>query len=180
MVDVFSGLGGASAAMKDRGWRVTTIDIDPKFNPDICADVRKVRWPAIRPAWRVDLLWLSPPCDEFARESMPWCKTGVPPSLDMVRASMRLRDEIGPRFWLLEEVRGARRYLDPLLGPPLVQLGPSQSFLWGNVPALLVPQTIAGKERKGSTAEAARAAIRYDVSNAVAIAVERAIEAGLG
>lgn len=31
MLDLFAGLGGASAAMCERGWDVVTVDADPAF-----------------------------------------------------------------------------------------------------------------------------------------------------
>lgn len=51
MLDLCCGLKGASAAMRDRGWEVVR-------------------------GRRPDLVWASPPCTEFSRESMPWTKTG--------------------------------------------------------------------------------------------------------
>ena len=39
VLDLFSGLGGFSQAFKDRGHKVTTLDNNPEFNPDICIDI---------------------------------------------------------------------------------------------------------------------------------------------
>ena len=78
MVDLGAGLKGASQAMKERGWEVITLDIDPRFNCTITADV--LTWNPLD-VWRmtsarqIDLLWFSMPCDEFSRESMPWSRT---------------------------------------------------------------------------------------------------------
>ena len=57
----------------------------------------------------IDLLWASPPCEEFAREWMPWSKTGKAPSMDLVNAVYRLVEEIQPRWWIIENVKGANR-----------------------------------------------------------------------
>ena len=35
MLDLCSGLGGASKAMKERGWDVITVDVNPEFSPDV-------------------------------------------------------------------------------------------------------------------------------------------------
>lgn len=32
MLDLCAGLGGASAAMRERGWRVITLDADPAYS----------------------------------------------------------------------------------------------------------------------------------------------------
>jgi hypothetical protein len=57
-LDLCSGLGGASQPALDRGWRVIRVDIDPRFKPDIVADVRAL---PLKP-FHVDVLWASPPC----------------------------------------------------------------------------------------------------------------------
>ena len=39
ILDIFAGLGGASAAFKDRGWDVVTVDNDPRFDCTHTADL---------------------------------------------------------------------------------------------------------------------------------------------
>ena len=58
MLDLFSGLGGASRAMRERGWDVITVDIEPEFNPSIIADISTYHYEGKLP---VDLVWASPP-----------------------------------------------------------------------------------------------------------------------
>lgn len=106
MLDLCCGLKGASAAMRERGWEVVTIDNDPRFDPDVVADVRTFRWEGPRP----DLVWSSPPCVEFSRESMPWCRRGIVPDMSIVDACVRISRESDARFWLLENVRGAIKW----------------------------------------------------------------------
>ena len=86
MLDLCCGLKGASASFLSRGWDVVTLDIDPVFHPDIVADLRDWEWHGGRP----DLIWLSDPCTEFSRESMPWCKTGNTPDLSIVQGGLRV------------------------------------------------------------------------------------------
>jgi hypothetical protein len=52
MLDLFAGLGGASQAMIDRGWRVVRVDLEPRLRPDVVADVAHL---PLR--WQPDLLW---------------------------------------------------------------------------------------------------------------------------
>lgn len=165
MLDLFAGLGGASQAMRDRGWTVTTVDADPRFATTITADVTGWRWESATP----DLLWASPPCSDFARESMPWCRTGRTPDFALVDATIRLVREIRPRFWVLENVRGAQRWL----GRAPAHYGPF--YLWGWYPpfAATVPPF---KERLTSRRQAERAKVPYDLSDALAEAVEDAMD----
>lgn len=163
MLDLCAGLGGASQAMRDRGWDVVTLDNDPRFGCDITADLSTWHYHGPRP----DLVWISPPCTEFARESMPWCRTGAAPDMTLMLAARRLVDEIEPRYWVLENVRGAVRYL----GPPREIHGPF--FLWGHFPSLGRPVlTMRKKESYGSDQQAERAMIPAALSTALALAIE--------
>ena len=168
MLDLFAGLGGASQAMRERGWQVVTVDINPEFEPDIVVDIRVFRWNGPRP----DLVWASPPCTEFAREFMPWTKTGRVPDLSLVMAALRIVAETQPRFWVLENVRGAIRWLRPIIGPPRAIVGPFH--LWGFFPQLPAVNTSGWRKKESlpSSARAERAKIPYELSRAVAIACE--------
>lgn len=164
MLDICAGLGGASAAMLDRGWQVITLDNDPAFDCDITADIRTWSWQGRRP----DLIWCSPPCDEFARESMPWCKTGVTPDMSLIRACQRIIKETRPRYWVIENVRGAL----PYLGRPSARVVPF--YLWGHFPPISLNLKMRKKESMSSTWAAERAMIPYPLSLAMATAIEQA------
>lgn len=163
MLDLCAGLGGASQAMRERGWTVVTLDYDPRFGTDIVADLSTWRYEGPTP----DLVWCSPPCTEFSRESMPWCRTGAMPDLTLLKAARRLVGEIQPRYWILENVRGAV----PYLGRPREIHGPF--FLWGHFPRLGRPRlAMRPKESYSSRQQAERAMIPRALSEAVALAVE--------
>ena len=168
MLDLFSGLGGASQAMKDRGWHVVRVDNDPSLRPDIVADIREWSWDGLRP----DLIWASPPCEEFSREFMPWRRTGEEPDLSLVLAAKHIIDECQPRFWVIENVKGAVRWLNSILGPPRLVIGPY--FLWGFFPDIGDVDTseFPRKERMSSRCRRERAKIPYSLSQAFALACE--------
>jgi hypothetical protein len=162
MLDLCSGLGGASQAMRARGWHVVTLDNTPAFAPDVLADLAAWSWYGPRP----DLIWASPPCTEFSRESMPWCKTGAVPSLALIHAAQRVIREAGPRYWVIENVRGAV----PYLGAPRAICGPF--YLWGHFPLPGIVRTGRKKESYSSSWRAERARIPYALSEAFAVAIE--------
>ena len=172
MLDLFSGLGGASQVMRERGWKVVSVDVNPDVSPDILADIRDFEWRGPRP----DLVWASPPCVEFSRESMPWTRTGRKPDLSLVLATLRVVSETRPRFWVLENVRGAVRWLQPILGAPRTIVFPFH--LWGFFPDLGQIDTSGwrNKESLSSASPAERAKIPRELSAAVAIACESQIE----
>ena len=155
--------------MKERGWKVITLDFDPRFECDITADVREWHYPAELP--RPDFVWASPPCDEFARESMPWSKTGKIPDMSIVLACKRIIEEAQPRYYVIENVRGAINYFRPHFGNYRYHVG--AFYLWGFFP---VPGQIKNnwkkKESYGSKQRAERAVIPAPLSRAIAIQAE--------
>src|SRR3990167_1895488 len=169
MLDICSGLEGASAAMQERGWEVVTIDNDPSFKPTIIADARLWSWNGRRP----DLVWCSPPCTEFAKFAMPcWYdpKELPDPDMNIVLGCKRIIDECQPRFWIIENVRGAAPFFAPLLGRPRVY---RPYFLWGYFPPLGRVGGWGAKTKKlSSSARAERAKIPYRLSLAIARAIE--------
>jgi hypothetical protein len=167
MLDICAGLGGASQAMKDRGWTVVTLDNNPKFGTEIVADIRTWSWRTNRP----DLIWCSPPCTEFAREFMPWCKTGEEPDLSILKACTRIIDQANPRYWVIENVKGALKWFEPILGKPSYVCNPY--YLWGHFPSIDHVRVVSHKESLSSSQDAERGLIPYRLSNALAEAIER-------
>lgn len=194
MLDLFCGLGGASAAMRERGWTVIGVDNRPELEPDVLADIATYCYDGPP----VDLLWASPPCTEFAKaDKRCWYPDAPNPSLELVEAALRIVVEARPRWWLLENVRGARPYFLTHVGPGGLKLGAPvlqrpPTYLWGSPPPglLLPPPGHGHKEycsRRSSDPRAQRltsnhrrsqlrAIIPYPISYAVARAVERALQ----
>lgn len=165
MLDLFAGLGGASAAMRDRGWEVTTVDCDFGFGCTMTSTVEAFEWKG----GPVDLLWASPPCVEFTRASLPWIKDASVPSLALVQRTVELVRTINPRFWVLENVRGSTRYIRPLLGEERQRHGPF--YLWGCFPPFHCPVEVFKQQLSGRFPER-RAKIPYALSLALARACE--------
>lgn len=163
MLDLFSGTGQASEPFRAAGWEVVRVEIDPSFEAEVHADVAHWSWSGAKPR----LIWASPPCTEFSRESMPWCRTGKPPSLDLVAAAVRIIRECDPDFWVIENVKGATRYLTPFLGRPLC-LGPVRLF--GRFPRFRrsVPPW---KERLSSKQRVRRAAMPLQIGQGLLEAI---------
>lgn len=174
MVDLFAGHGGASAAQAERGWRVHRVDTADRagelFAPAGVvlhrADVREWRWAG----GPVDLVWASVPCTEFARESMPWCRTGGAPSLDLLHAALARIEEMAPRWWCVENVRGAQPWFRSVLGEAVAHVG--ACYLWGRLPPVTWPRVAPHKERKSGQRPDLRSVVPYAVSMALADAVE--------
>jgi hypothetical protein len=125
VLDLFSGLGGWSAAFKDRGHTVITVDNNPKFNPTICADINNLDIDRfIQEYGYPDVVLASPPCNHFSIASVyrHWDKDGNPnpetiESIRLVGNTIRFILSLHPRYWILENPRGMMRRV---IGKPSV------------------------------------------------------------
>lgn len=132
VLDLFSGLGGFSQAFKDRGHDVVTIDNNTEFEPDILADILTMD---INLLCSYDVILASPPCTEFSKSSMPdsWNKNiTVNPDTKLTERTIEIIEKIKPKYWIIENVQGARKYFKPILGDYKKKVG--SRYLWGEFP----------------------------------------------
>lgn len=117
VLDLFSGLGGFSAAFRQRGHEVVRVDLDPRYHPEVVADVRLLRYPSISLWGGFDVVLASPPCQYFsvARAWHGYPAQEVAEAVGTVATALRLVSEIRPTFWVLENPRGKLRHF---LGSP--------------------------------------------------------------
>lgn len=141
VIDAFSGLGGASEAFLRSGDEVHRFDNNPLLRDvpntqlmDLVATPPHLVCPGVVP----DLVWCSPPCTEFSMgysgprpRAIRAGRTHFP-DLRCLKTSIRLVEYFDPRFWVVENVHGAIRYLTPYLGKPTQIIG--QYALWGSFP----------------------------------------------
>lgn len=120
VLDLCCGLKGFSRAFRDAGCDVTTVDIDARLNPDICADVRTLNLTGY------EIVLAAPPCIEYSRKDLPWTRETAPgPDRSIWQACERIARECDARLFCLENVRGAI----PYHGKPQVSAAPR--FFWG-------------------------------------------------
>jgi len=173
MLDICCGFGGASAAFRARGWDVVSVDIEPLVKPDVICDVRFFTWHGSRP----DLIWCSPPCTEFARiDNFPG-RDFPEPDMSIYLACKRIISEAKPRYWVIENVRGAI----PYFGQPAYSHRPQ--FLWGFFPDLgrvvyrSPKNDVSGKNRpEGMGYKQGRALNRAVIPYPLSAALCRAVE----
>lgn len=135
-VDLFSGLGGFSAAFEDASdWEVFTVDLDPddRFNPDLTADIMDLSptdllaeippEPCQSGAGDTFVILASPPCTEFSIAASRYEKIvdGEPQTPEakdavaLVYHTLGLIKGLNPDYWFLENPRG---YLRHIIGEP--------------------------------------------------------------
>jgi len=162
ILDLCSGLGGGSSAFRENGWTVITLDYDPVFRTDIVCDLRS--WSPASLGVRPDVIWFSPPCTEFAREFMPWSKTGVDPDLSILLAGLAVIKYFNPDYYLIENVKGAISWFSPVLGSYRVSYDPY--YFWGffPLPGVVNRRVWKRKSSFGSKQEFQRSKIPYNLS----------------
>lgn len=160
-VDLYSGTGQATSAFRKHGWTVVAVDCERPARgrpPEVLADVRKLPL-----AGQVDFLWSSPPCQEFSDARSG--SVNRRPSLEHIVATFEAVRRLRPRFWILENVRGAI----PFLGIPVQKIGPW--CLWGYFPPIRTSLAMATHRKSRWRSAAARAAVPVEFADAVYAAV---------
>ena len=176
MLDLCCGKKGASKEFVKAGWDVLTVDIDPKFNPDIVADINNLHLEA---PGRFDLIWASPKCTDYSKISLPasWkCNGGkhTPPDMRLFLNCYRVIRYLQPRYWVIENVRGAVPYFRLVLGEPVKRVG--SRILWGEFP-IFDTSPKYGKWKLPPTPD--RAEIRSEIPAGISKALCRACSAGV-
>jgi len=156
ILDLFSGLGGASSAFVDRGHSVVTLDNAPRFGCTITADILNVTVDDLLGYGPFDFVWASPPCTAFSVASIGhhWggghrryepkteaAATGI----EIVAHTIRLITGLEPRAWIIENPRGVLRKLPVMDGierrtVTYCQYGMNHmkpTDLWGGFPSTL-------------------------------------------
>jgi len=173
VLDLFSGLGGFSQAFKDRGHTVHTLDNNPEFRTTWTYDIKE-----FQPVLEYDVILASPPCTEFSKASMPdsWNNNRkVNPDTELVEEAMRIIRVSQPTYWVLENVRGSRPFIEPILGKYRKRVG--SRYLWGNFPIFYCTHKYGKWKLPPSKDRAAlRSLIPYELSLSLCMAIENVIK----
>ena len=191
MLDLFSGLGGASEAMvNDPKWEVLRIENNPLLSgvqntEMICVlEFRDTLASMIEEGYvpePVDVLWASPPCVAFSLAySAPQSiaiRNGEEyhPDMSLVEAVWDIANMLNPRYLIVENVRGAIKHFAPIFGKQKMVINHS-IILWGHFPSFTVGKIESKYANNGSSRDPLRpnkrALIPFEVSNALKEAVE--------
>lgn len=138
VIDLFSGFGGASEAFLQAGDNVMRIENNPLLSEVPATRVMDVQDFTNYGRPVPDLVIACPPCTEFSNGyngPRPVAQRSGRihfPSLRLIEVAVRQIEEMQPRYWLIENVVGSIKYLEPYLGKPRQIIGPY--VFWGNFP----------------------------------------------
>src|SRR2546427_3016063 len=140
--DGMCGMGGMSVGFRRQGFDCIGLDkVDAGYPYTLLLeDIQEFdgnEWKG-----KVDVAHFSPPCQDFSQfsKSSMVIKVRGPPDpergMKLVREAVRVLKEMEPRFWTIENVKGARKHFYPLLGWPVFHNGPWN--LWGKFPKFML------------------------------------------
>ena len=118
VLDLFSGGKSLKKPCIDMGFEYYSVDIDNKLMPDLVADIGTLSAPDIQLS--PDIIWASPPCTCFSVASIGvhWEKingnllpktTEAKNAISLILNTLKLIGEINPKYWFIENPRGALR-----------------------------------------------------------------------
>lgn len=190
ILDLFSGLGGASQAFADdEAWGILRIENNP-----LLGDVEHTRLMDIFEfrdwlleqknrygPFSVDVLWASPPCREFSLAHSAPRSIAIregrgeeyEPYMGFLDVAMEIIEIVAPRYWIIENVRGAIKYFTPKLGEPSQIHG--AYVLWGNYPKF-TPKEFATKAEKDKRWDPLRSNHKAKVPMAISQSLKDAVE----
>ena len=151
-LELCSGYGSFSHVAKTE-YDVTTIDIDPYFNPTICIDIQDWNYRAYPPG-HFEAIWASPPCTQYSNSKRSGVRN-LAKADSIVMKCIEIIQYYKPRLWFIENPYTGllkRRYFmsdfnsyrvdycayDPKLGMK------KSTLIWTNHPAF-TPRTCAGR-----------------------------------
>ena len=193
VLDLFSGLGGASEAFLAAGHEVLRIENNPLLgevpNTKIMCVFELRDWLEDNTRTltagvldQVDLIWASPPCDEFSlaysaphaihRRESP--EIPYEPDLSYLEATLDIIKMLKPRYFVIENVRGSSTFFSELIGSKPRQILGNAQFLWGNYPLIdppLYPSKAEVDKRHSPLRANIRAKIPIEISEALLEAI---------
>ena len=166
-VDLCCGRGGVTRALLAAGYYVIGVDLvrHPAYPVEaafIHGDVRELD-PHLFDGCH--FMWASPPCQEFSRHDQPWtrARNPPPPDLSIVQGCYRIRAAAAPAIFVLENVRGAQKWLGR------ANLQRAGRYLWGD--AVLAPRLGPTKQKQSysSSQRDLRAEVPFQLAYSLAM-----------
>ena len=175
MLDLFSGLGGASESFLNNGWEVLRIENNPLLKMVPNTELMSVEdfkecfeknMETYGPSEKINVVWASPPCTDFSTGyDSPRSKAErngenyfPGEAIDLVKSTKELIDLIDPQYYIIENVRGSIKFLKPILGEPTMII--DSLVLWGRFPTWAMPPNYKHIKADAWSSDPLRANIR--------------------
>ena len=194
IIDLFSGLGGASESMMNSdAWDVIRIEknadlansVPNTFEFDIVEEndrlISDLEGKLGGHSYSKIIIWASPECKEwsqgYASKKNKMLRDGIDyvPNMSQVLAIMRIIDRIRPDYWLLENVVGGIPFINLAIGPPRLKHRPW--IFWGDFPLFNIDIDHNHKSKNDVSSRNPmrywiRSKIPFDISDKLRLAIE--------
>ena len=105
-LDLFSGTGSVGRALSNLGFDVISLDINPKFSPDIVCDI--LNWDFKNTRYRPGDFWViaaGVPCTEYSQAKTTG-ERNLAHADSLVAKTLEIINWFNPKLWLIENPRG--------------------------------------------------------------------------
>jgi hypothetical protein len=129
-LDLFSGKGSVRRALEQKGYKVVSVDIDPRFAPTHPCDIMQWHYQQYRPG-TFEIICASPPCTEYSRAKTIGIRR-LAESDQLILRTLEIVDFFKPKLWWLENPRSGilvRRAI--LSNIPFINVDYCQFSDWG-------------------------------------------------
>jgi site-specific DNA-cytosine methylase len=133
LLELFCGTKSVSKAVGDQFSEVISLDIEPQFNPTICANILDWDYKVFPPGY-FHTIWASPPCQEFSclNNARPEKTPNLALADALVQRAIEIIDYFNPeRFFIENPQTGTLKDRPYMEGIPFVDIDYCQFADWG-------------------------------------------------
>ena len=109
VLELCAGSKSFTKVCQSMGWTCITVDVNPRYEPSILADVRELEQNGHFKEGEFDVIWASPPCEHYSIAKTRG-ERNLPHYDSIAIACLKIIDEVKPLAWIVENPMGLLRH----------------------------------------------------------------------